>query len=111
MPFALAATPEELGLTITGVAAATWNGQAVWRIDGHMDEHRVMAELLLPMETSVTYWVEQESALLLAGESRVLYPKEMAGEVFGGFVIYMELVHYDVDGPVPDELFEPPAQF
>lgn len=111
IPFALAPTPEELGLTITEVAAGTWNGRDVWRIEGNMDEHGVMAELPMPGETSVTYWVDQESALLLAGESRIVWSEEMTGGVFEGFVVHMELVHYDVDEDIPDELFEPPAGF
>lgn len=109
IPFVLTGTPEEAGLVLSGVVEDEWNGRPAWRIDGDMDEAMSQVELPFPVKTSAAMWVDQESMLVIASESRIELPAEALGGVMGGFVIRLELIEFAPGADIPDELFNPPS--
>lgn len=109
IPHFLTGSPEDMGITFTGLETDKWGERDAWRIDGDLEEAVAAAELPPEVDTSISLWIDRDSLLLLATKTWMNMPEASTGSAGTAFVmtITMEVVEFDPEVDIPDALFEP----
>lgn len=108
IPFLLTGSPEDAGLELTDLLEDEWAGRPAWRLVGNLDAAMDQVSLPFELKTSVSMWIDRQSLLLMASESRMELSPETLGGALRGFVILMELIEFDAEADIPAELFARP---